>query len=333
MASTSIWFVNNASSPVGLLEMRWGLIKGAENLGSSLIGSHYNIPPGETREFPCEWVWYAFRGIKGGGFPIPGCDADNVYGNSTLTFDGNKITVSKGPPGAATSSPAAPAPTPIPKLPLWILGTDGNAYQRTGSGWDGMDGRGTRIAVGPNGQVFLLNANAGNTIWSRNGRSWNQIPGAALDIGVGDGGSIFVIGTDGKAYRWTGSGWSGIDGGSGTRIVVGPKSQVFLLNANANHSIWRHDGSTWTQIPGAALDIGVGAGGSIFVIGTDGKAYRWTGSGWTDVDGGSGTRIAVGPNDQPVLLNAKAGHSIWRHEGSTWIQIPGAALDIGICAA
>ena len=56
----------------------------------------------------------------------------------------------------------------------------------------------------------------------------------------------------------------------------------------------------WIQRPGLAKDIGVGADGSVWVIGTnpvgtaqDFGIHRWTGSSWEAIDGG-GVQISVG---------------------------------------
>ena len=102
----------------------------------------------------------------------------------------------------------------------------------------------------------------------------------------------------------------------------------------------------WKHLPGAARDIGVGADGTVWVIGTDGGAarhpltgkkmgrddfgiHRWTGRTWEKIPGGA-ARIAVGPKGNAWVVNS-AGE-IFRHDGSSWIHIPGGARDIGVGA-
>jgi hypothetical protein len=94
------------------------------------------------------------------------------------------------------------------------------------------------------------------------------------------------------------------------------------------------DASTWTQLPGAGMDIGVGANGSLWVLGTkavDGgyEIYRWNGSGWTQVQGGA-VRIDVAPDGNAWVVNSTG--QIHRYNGSGWTLMPGAAKDIGIGA-
>lgn len=64
----------------------------------------------------------------------------------------------------------------------------------------------------------------------------------------------------------------------------------------------------WNSRPGAAVDIGVGANGSVWVIGTNRVAkgfgiYRWTGRGWQNIPGGA-VRIAVDPRGIPWVVNS-----------------------------
>jgi hypothetical protein len=90
----------------------------------------------------------------------------------------------------------------------------------------------------------------------------------------------------------------------------------------------------WNQLPGLARDIGVGANGAVWVIGTNAVSggygiYRWTGSNWQNVPGGA-VRIDVAPNGIPWVVN-NAGN-IYQWTGSSWQQLPGLARDIGIGA-
>ena len=69
----------------------------------------------------------------------------------------------------------------------------------------------------------------------------------------------------------------------------------------------------WTQLNGEAQDIGVGANGAVWVIGTDVTPggygiHRWTGSGWQRIDGG-GVRISVDPRGRPWVVNSS--HTIF----------------------
>ena len=114
-------------------------------------------------------------------------------------------------------------------------------------------------------------------------------------------------------------------------LKVGPDGALYYL-ARGTGSVGRI--GTSQQLPGSANDIGVGADGSVWVIGTNPTTggfgiYRWTGVTWQAVDGG-GTRIAVAPDGQPWVVNSSG--LIFRRVGSTWQQLPGGATDIGIGA-
>jgi Tectonin domain len=93
---------------------------------------------------------------------------------------------------------------------------------------------------------------------------------------------------------------------------------------------------SWRLLPGRARDIGVGADGSVWIIGTspvgaagDFSIYRFAGTYWAVVSGGA-VRIAVGPNGVPWIVNS-AGQ-IFRREGNAWKPLPGRAKDIGVGA-
>lgn len=92
----------------------------------------------------------------------------------------------------------------------------------------------------------------------------------------------------------------------------------------------------WEQMPGLARDIGVGADGSVWAIGTtpmgngDYSIQKFNGSSWVATDGGA-VRIGVGPNGTPWVVNAVG--SIYRRTVNSptsgqWVQIDGTAKDI-----
>lgn len=104
--------------------------------------------------------------------------------------------------------------------------------------------------------------------------------------------------------------------------------------------------SDWLRVPGDARDIGVGADGSVWVLG--GTVYDHAGfdffddngdvdfglwvlepDGWVEVPG-SGIRLDVDPNGYPWVINSN--REIWRLTALGWRRIPGRANDIGIGA-
>ncbi len=90
----------------------------------------------------------------------------------------------------------------------------------------------------------------------------------------------------------------------------------------------------WTKLPSGAMDVGAGADGSVWIIGSDSipggySIQRWTGNTWEKVLGGA-TRISVAPNGTPWVINNT--NNIFQWTGTTWQTMPGAAMDIGIGA-
>jgi Tectonin domain len=88
----------------------------------------------------------------------------------------------------------------------------------------------------------------------------------------------------------------------------------------------------WIQQPGAAIDIGIGLNGAVWVIGTDPVpggygVYYWNGSDWNSA-GGGGVRIAVAPDGTPWVVSDVG--NIYVLSGGNWQQLPGAATDIGV---
>ncbi len=90
----------------------------------------------------------------------------------------------------------------------------------------------------------------------------------------------------------------------------------------------------WQRMPGDASDIGIGANGSIWLLGKDPRPggfgiYYWDGGNWQRVDGAA-VRIDVGPDGVPWTVNDK--HQLHRWEEGRWLQMQGDARDIGIGA-
>ncbi len=91
----------------------------------------------------------------------------------------------------------------------------------------------------------------------------------------------------------------------------------------------------WLPLPGLAKDIGVGADGSAWVIGTNATGggygiYQWNGSNWNSISGGA-VRIDVGPDGTVWVVNSY-GKIYRRAPGSGFQQLPGRARDIGVGA-
>jgi hypothetical protein len=120
-----------------------------------------------------------------------------------------------------------------------------------------------------------------------------------------------------------------------TEISKGDQEAMAALYLDES-SLIKLISSKWHRFPvGTANDIGIGADGSVWIIGTGAVSggygiWRWKGkSDWQQVDGGA-VRIAVDPEGRPWIVNSKG--SIFRRLNNKWQLLPGTARDIGISA-
>lgn len=158
--------------------------------------------------------------------------------------------------------------------------------------------------------------------------TWQRLNGSAYDIGVGANGDVWVIGTDLEPggfgiYNIGGSAGFSVDGGA-IRIDVDPEGNPWIINDEDNIYRWIQGG--WQRLPGEALDVGIGADGSVWVASYEG-IYFWDGQGWIDF-GGSGSRIDVGPDGRPWVVGFS--DRIYTLVDNNWQRLPGSAGDIGV---
>ena len=167
-----------------------------------------------------------------------------------------------------------------------------------------------------------------------------QLPGSAVDISIGANGDVWVVGTDsiGDAgwglHRWAVSDWQHLGGVGSDRIAVDPDG--FPWTVDRKHAIHRFDGKKWVNVPGQARDIGIGADGSVWIVGSSKKtrtdygfyAMKWSGGKWPVAEGPGGVRIAVDPKGNPWVVSESG--EIHRYDGRQWERMEGTATDIGI---
>jgi hypothetical protein len=181
-----------------------------------------------------------------------------------------------------------------------------------------------------------------------------------VDIAIGDEGGVWAIGATNigpggnGVFQWNGSSWvQDPSGAAGMRIAVERNSTLDGRPwvVTANNQIWRRDGTSWTQMPGSARDIGAGGilsanGSEVFIIGTDAQpdgygVHRWIESShsWQPVFSGGGVRIDVDQWGIPWMVSAS--QKIWRgspphplgHRHPFWTQMPGNGIDIAAGAS
>jgi hypothetical protein len=173
-----------------------------------------------------------------------------------------------------------------------------------------------------------------------------QIPGMASDVAVGGPDSaIYVIGTDDVSptggygiYKVIGGAMVKMPDCAGVRIAVAPDGTPWVVNKS--HLIYRKTATDlWEVMPGTASDIGIGADGSVYIIGTNDVSptggfdiLKWNGFGWDTLPNCAGTRIAVMPDGTPWVVNKS--HIVYRKTATElWQPVPGVeANDIAISA-
>jgi hypothetical protein len=171
-----------------------------------------------------------------------------------------------------------------------------------------------------------------------------QIPGTASDVAVGGpDSSIYVIGTDEVSptggfgiYKIVGDAMVKLPECAGVRIAVGPDGTPWVVNKS--HLIYRKTTTDlWELMPGTANDIGIGADGSVYIIGTNEVSptggfdiLKWNDFNWDTLPNCAGTRIAVAPNGTPWVVNKS--HLVYRKTATDlWEPVGGIeATDIAI---
>ncbi|RYZ01838.1 MAG: matrixin family metalloprotease [Myxococcales bacterium] len=180
------------------------------------------------------------------------------------------------------------------------VGADGSVWRTASNGsvdvtskWDGSNwvedgGWATRIAVGPDGVPWAIDA-SGATYQRQSSDpysgGWNTILGRAAEIAIGPDGAVWkldlpVADAEGnhRILRWNSTArvWIADSlGGVGVRIAVGPVGPVGAVGSNfvpsvapvgpwvtqANGNVFRRKNGAWQQLPGKATDVAVSPGG------------------------------------------------------------------------
>lgn len=185
---------------------------------------------------------------------------------------------------------------------VWAVGTDERAggfgiYHWNGFSWGRVKGGAVRIDVDPMGSPWIINDS--HRIYRRVDNRWQRLPGEARDIGIGADGSVWVT-SGGGTYYFNGVDWDPFRG-SATRIDVDPSGQPWVVTRA--DQIYQLIAGRWIRRPGSGRDIGIGADGSVWLVGTSDEegghgVYRWNDEGWNKVTG-SLRQISVDADGYP----------------------------------
>ncbi|MFH5822816.1 tectonin domain-containing protein [Georgenia sp. AZ-5] len=183
-----------------------------------------------------------------------------------------------------------------------------------GTDWETVEGGAVAIDVAPTGHPWVVDAE--NRILEWDGAGWIERPGTAHDIGIGADGSVWIVGTEPAPggyhiYRWTEAMWEEAPGGAVALDVysrgdpdVRLQPEPWIVDADGYIARWT--GSEWSRQPGTARDVGVGANGTVWIIGTDAVSggyavATWNGEGWASAPGG-GLRVSVDADGFPYVV-------------------------------
>ena len=171
-----------------------------------------------------------------------------------------------------------------------------------------------------------------------------QIAGRGTDIGIGADSSVFVVGADSVSAtggysisKLIGNTLVKLPDCAAIRVAVSPHGVPWVINKSK--LIFKYNGLTWDQMPGTGTDIGIGADGSVFIIGTldvsptgGYNILKWNGSGWDTLPDCAGVRISVSPQGIPWVVNRS--NIVYKNSGGLpWEPISGiSGKEIGIGA-
>jgi hypothetical protein len=183
---------------------------------------------------------------------------------------------------------------------IYVLGTDANWWQWTGSGWVNVGatqpGSFEASADGSTVPPAMQIVDSIGAVWTigsgeailRNGIQANGGYGSKI---LWKNATVYVLGTDTNWWQWTGSGWTLYGPTPPGSIQVSPDGTTVPPATQ----IVDNAGAVWTIGSGQViLRNGVQANGgfgsemlwknsTIYVLGTDSTWWRWTGTGWINV--------------------------------------------------
>jgi hypothetical protein len=151
---------------------------------------------------------------------------------------------------------------------------------------------------------------------------WQQLTGYASDIGAGAPGLAAIVSQKDQVYV--------LDSNKNKvakqklhfkRIDMNAKGAI--VGVNAKGEIWTSYKGKTVQLPGQALDVGIGQNGSIWVIGTKSikggfEIYRWQKNKFVKVPGAA-IRIDVDPKGNAWVVSGNKG-DVYSFNGKKWVK-------------
>jgi hypothetical protein len=261
-------------------------------------GQRYDVV---ERYDPSSTIWDTLAPLP---MPLPGNGGSPV--GAAVGCDGSIIAVSNSWPGGGSCTAHTFA---------YNIGED-KWYPRAGMPGC-LGGRG--VVRGPNGLIYAVN----------DGNYFETSPGDTR-----------VYSYDSAADSWAAASDTLV--GHKELAVAALGDRIYALGGTSKHGAkvgLRFESlvtgvASWEPIPGMAQDIGVGADGTAWKIGTIPRIggfdiAKLNGSSWVGITGGA-VRIDVDPQGDPWVVNSNGSIYKYTQNSQSWLSISGSATDIGI---
>lgn len=211
------------------------------------------------------------------------------------------------------------------------------------------------ISAGADGSVFALSTTSTGSAngvsnytvhkWNNSKAGWDTLTGASgYKIAVAADGSPWLVTAQGAVWRWnkTTASFEQQPGG-GSNIAAGPDGSIYVnggtpANGNFDHPMYKWNGSSWTPIAGASMQMAVEPLGTPWALASSGVAFRLfpdTRLGWGIVPGGlKMTHIAVGASGHVWASGsddvASGNHSTYQWDGQKWVNTQAQTVRVAV---
>ncbi len=144
--------------------------------------------------------------------------------------------------------------------------------------------------------------------------------------------NVWALNTSGFIYNWNGRNWDNLPG-KAQDIGVGANGTVWIIGpGNPNGSIYRLMNTKFVKVPGSAVRVDVDQNGIPWIVNANGDIYKWENKIWRKIPGGA-YDIGIGSHGTVWVIGrepAYGGYEIYRWMGSQWVKVPGAAVRIDV---
>ncbi|WP_437775100.1 tectonin domain-containing protein [Sorangium sp. So ce1097] len=101
-----------------------------------------------------------------------------------------------------------------------------------------------------------------------------------------------------------------------------------IWGVDGAQKIFHYTGSSWTQIPGALVQVSASSDGTVWGVNAAGNVYKYTGANsWTQMPG-TLVHVAVGINNSSGVWGVNAAGNVYQYNASTnsWVMLGGGPM-------